>query len=137
MTFTKSAVILRLFNVLAWLFAGALCLLLVFISVGFAFILYEHSTWNASIVRESKSRGDVVVALLEEHYRLHGRFPDALDELHNENNIRYEQPTSGVRQWQYRVKNDGDDFVLTFSANKDRYPICFYDSEVKEWYGDS
>ncbi|WP_231741143.1 hypothetical protein [Thalassoglobus neptunius] len=126
----------RVFTALTWLFVCASCLLLSFFGVVFAFLLHEHFAWNSSIVRESKSRGDVIVGLLEEHHRQQGRFPGSLDELNDGNNNRYQQPTSGLKQWRYLVNSDRSAFELSFSANDNHYPVCYYDSKVKRWYED-
>lgn len=62
--------------------------------------------------RLSMANGDLVLALLERHRELHGRFPESLDELAILHGGPIPTPVGPYRDWMYQT--DGKTFALTF-----------------------
>jgi hypothetical protein len=89
-----------------------------------------ENRWTNDGLKESKKRGDKIVAMLEEHFDKHSCFPSSLALIPAINN-----PTVGTKKWEYLVKDSGENFVLSFE-DKNRYPTVYFDSKVGYWIED-
>ncbi len=93
--------------------------------------------WSDSKVRQSQSRGNLVVAALESYMQDNGQYPPSLESLVPKYLETIPQPVAGDREWIYEVwvKDDKHGFHLRFQ-NGNRGHLCSY-SRDGSWFIDT
>lgn len=89
--------------------------------------------WMPWKVRESKTRGNEVVAALDVYRRDNGRYPKDLIELCPKYLTELPQPTAGSERWTYYSDNDGRSFNLAFTDRSASVPRCYYRPDLRRW----
>jgi len=85
-------------------------------------------------IRETKKAGNVIKDALEDYANKYNNYPEKLDALVPEFMSSIENPVWGERKWHYQA--GADNYELSVSKNKNRYPILFTSSDAN-WYLDN
>ena len=85
-------------------------------------------------LKETKKAGNIIKDALEDYARKYNKYPEDLNKLVPEFLFSIENPEWGVRKWHYQVQ--ADNYELSVSKNKNRYPILFTSSDTN-WYLDN
>jgi hypothetical protein len=86
-------------------------------------------------LESTKTIGDQIIKAIDKYHSTHGKYPNRLKSLVPDYIDEIQNPIWGLREWEYRIfpENNVERFQLSVGANKDRYPVLFYDSTNKYW----
>lgn len=85
---------------------------------------------------QTQLNGDVLILALEEFHKEHHVYPENLNQL-IEKDFLEEIPEAlwGLKEWNYTVYKEDDEFVLSVYQNEGKYPLIFHDGDG--WYYDT
>ena len=82
------------------------------------FLAAQSWKWSASGMAETRRRGDIVCHALDAYSLKNGKYPFKLEEIRPEFLREIPQPTTGYKEWDYTLLDDGVDYSLQVLASE-------------------